>query len=436
MIDIGENQNILVVAASNCKFINKEDKICNEVLNYYKKLLPVETDNEIYMHTTQEMLQEFDYLGEEKAYKIVIENTNLLAEKCDKINPIVTGKYYPKIQNSKQIIKDETYKKVHEIYGEKLPENVESRLKLELDTITKNDYEIMYLIASELVKKSNEYGYLVGIRGGVGDSFVAYLLGITEFNPIEYNLPFEIFAGKDYDKEPDIDLNFAPKIREKLNNYLKEKFGKDKILYCGIVGTLAEKTVNDAINKYIEEFELSIDENEKQRIVNKLVGIKKRDGIHPGGIIILPEDKEITDFTPIEKNDYDGKIKTQIDYHSLDMNLYKFDILSSKTQTILQQLQETTGVNPCNIKLDDKETLELFLNEKNTTKGIPEFDTESAVNMLKKTKSQNFNDLVCIDAIQHGTGTWTYNAEHIINDKEAKVDELVSNREDLMNYLE
>ena len=434
IIDIGNKQNILVVAASNCKFINKEDKICNEVLNYHKNVTPVETDNRRYMHTTEDMLQEFDYLGKETAYKIIVKNTNLLADKCDKINTIIEGKYYPKIENSKQIIKEETYKKAHEIYGEKLPENVENRLELELENIIKNNFEVIYLVASEAVKKSNEEGYLVNTRGCVGDSFVAFLLGITEYNPIEYNLPFEIFAGKDFDREPDIDLNFAPEIRDEIIKYIKEKFGENKIIYCGTVGTLTKSTVCNAISKYLKDFELTIDDNEKTKIINKLVEIKRCDGIHPGGIIILPEDKDITDFSPVLKNAYDGKIKTQIDYHSLDMNLYKFDILENKTQTVIHQLEKITGIDPINIKLDDKETLELFIKE-NGTKGIPEFSSEFSINMLKTVKPTNFNDLVCMIGLAHGSGTWNYNANSLIKNGEAKIDEVISTREDLINYL-
>ena len=435
IIEIGNKQNILVVAASNCKFIDKEDKICNEILNHYKNVAPVETDNRRHMHTTEEMLQEFDYLGKETAYKIIVENTNLLADKCDKINTIIKGKHYPKIENSKRIIKEKTYKRAHEIYGEKLPENVENRLELELDTIIKNDFEIMYLLASEAVKKSNEEGYLVSTRGCVGDSFVAYLLGITEYNPIEYNLPFEVFAGKDYDREPDIDLNFAPEIRDEIINYIKGKFGDNKIICCGTVGTLAEKTVGNAIDKYLEDLELTIDDNEKEKIINKLVGIKRNNGIHPGGIIIIPEDNDITDFAPVEKDKYDGKIKTQIDYHSLDMNLYKFDIIQDKILTALHQLKEITGIDPKNIKLDDKETLELFSNAQNGIKWISLFSTETATKILKTIKPKNFNDLVCIDGLLHGTDVWSYNEEDVIKNGTAKVNDLVSNREDLMNYL-
>lgn len=441
ILEVGTELNIIVIGTSNCKFINKEDKICNEVLNYYKKINPVETGNERYMHTTEELLSEFNYLGEEKAYEIVVSNTNLLAEHCDKINTIVTGCYYPNIENSKEIIKEETYNKAYEIYGETLPEEVEKRIELELKSILENNYESIYILASESVKKSNEQGYLVGERGSVGNSFVAFLLGITDYNPIEYNLPFEFFAGKEFDKEPDIVLNFSGEIRDKIQEFIKEKFGKDKVIYCGTIGKFADKTVREIVDKYSNDLEVTIEETEKNKIINKIVGIKRRTGIHPGGLFILPKEKEITEISPIEIDKFDGKIKTHFDYHSIWLNgynLYKFDILAHDTPTILNKLQEITGVNPKTIKLDDKETLSLFLNTEDktkSTKGIPEFGTKFMIDMLKKVKPRNFNDLVCINGLSHGTGTWTGNAERLIEQKNAKIDEVISNRADLMNYL-
>ena len=434
ILGIGNELNIIVIATSNCKFINKEDKICNKVLNYYKGINPVKTDNERYMHTTEELLNEFNYLGKEKAYEVVVENTNLLANHCSKINTIVTEHYYPFIENSKEIIKEETYNKAHEIYGASLPKEVEKRLELELNSILENNFESIYIIASQAVKKSKEEGYLVGARGSIGNSFVAYLLGITDYNPIEYNLQFEIFAGKDFDREPDIDLNFSQEIRDKIDEFIKQKYGKDKVIYGGTISTFTDRAVSEMIDKYSEDFNVTI--KEKDKIINKIVGVKKCTGIHPGGLLFLPKEKEITEFSPVEKNNSDGKIKTHFDYHSL-YNLYKFDVLRHDMPTILHKLQEITGVNPKTINLEDEETLSLFLNKDdiNTTKGIPEFGTKYVINMLKTIKPRNFNDLVSIDGLSHGTDTWIYNADTLLREKTATIDEVISNRDDIMNYL-
>ena len=446
LIELGEKNNVLVVASSNSLFVNKEDSICNEILNHSKGILDCEYDNERYLHTTEEMLEKFNYLDNEKVEKIVIDNTNNLADMCEEINPISrieSEERYPEIENSKEIIKDECYKNVHNIYGKELPKEVKERLELELNSIIENGFETIYLIANDCVKKSNELGYPVGARGCVGNSFVAFLLGITDYNPIDYDLPFEIFSGKNYDKEPDIALNFSREICEEIHEYIKGKYGRDNVIYCGTVGTIAEKTAAQMVENYSDDLEFSIDEKRKKEIIEKIVGIKRTTGVHPGGIFIIPKNKDINEFTPIYHYKFNNKslIKTHMDYHLIRKNgLYIFDVLSNDTQTILHRLKLLTNVDYKEIDLNDKETLAIFLNAGNekyeiSTKGIPEFKTKFMIDMLKLAKPKSFFDLICLNGLAHGTDTWCYNAEYLIKSINIPIQNLISNRDDIMNYL-
>ena len=441
IIELGNKNNILVVATSNPLFINKEDSICNEILRYSQNLEDIKYDNRRFLHTTEEMLDEFKYIKDKNmVYNIVIENTNKLADICDNIKIEPPRAEYPKITNSKEFIKEKCYKKANELYGEKLPSNIKERLDIELNSILENNFEFMYLLASEMVEKSEELGYLVGNRGSVGNSFVAYLLGITEYNPVEYNLPFEMFAGIKLDKEPCIDLCFSDEVRDKIQDYIEKKFGKDKVIVCGTVSKISIITAYKMVKKYVEDFEIDIDDKKIEELANKLCEIKRGTKKHPGAVFILPEDKKITDFCPIEM-DKSNKIKTHIDYHefSSDNTLYKISILENNELTILNKLQKATKINPKEIDLTDKETLELFLHagdkKYNSTKGIVGFDTAFMINMLKQVKPQNFNDLVCMSCLSHGTNVWIDNAEKLIKNNNIKVDEVISNRGDIMNYL-
>ena len=347
----------ILIGTAECNFINKEDYECNEILNFYKNYNDIKGGNNNYFQTTDELINNFNYI--ENAKEIVINNTNKIADMIDNIEIKKENKFYPKVENSKQIIREKCYDKAYELYDKNLPINVKERLELELNSIIKNNYQNIYLISSEIVKKSNELGYEVGNRGGVGNSFVAYLLGIVNYNPIEYNLPFEIFAGKNYDKEPDIDLNVAKEVREKIISHLQKKYGKDKIIVA--------------------------------------------------------------------------------DYHRLD-NLYKFDILEHDTPTMLHELEKETKTKSSNIDLKDKEVLKMFLHANDLSypisiNGIPDFETNFVKNMIEITKPQNINDLACVSALSHGSGTWIYNASDLISDEDKKVDEVISNRADIYNCL-
>lgn len=446
LIEFGEKNNVLVVASSNPLFVDKEDCICNEILNHSKGILDCEYNNERYLHTTEEMLEKFNYIDKEKAQKIVVDNTNILADMCEEIKTISRIKFderYPLVENSKEIIKDECCKNVHKIYGKEIPIDVEERLELELNSIIENGFETLYLIASDCVKKSNELGYPVGARGSVGNSFVAFLLGITDYNPIDYNLPFEIFAGKFLNKEPDIDLNFSKEIKPKILEYIAEKYCGNNIVYCGTVGTIGEKAATQMVENYLDDLEYLIDEKRKKEIIEKMMGIKRTTGVHPGGFFIIQKNKDVNQYTPNEPYKFKGKslIKSHIDYHSIYENgLYKFDVLSNDTQTILQRLKNLTKVDYKEIDLNDKDTLEIFLNAGNekyeiSTRGIPEFSTKFIIDMLKLAKPKNFNDLICLNALAHGTDTWSYNAEYLIKSINIPIQKLISNRDDIMNYL-
>ena len=429
--------NKMLIGTSECNFIHKNDYKCNEVLNFYKKNTNIEYGNNKYFQTTDELLNCFDYIEEPK--EIVINNPIKIAEQIKKIELISQKIEYPKIDLADRIIEKKCCDKAKEIYGEQLSKEVKDRLELELQSIRKNNFDSIYLISSELVKYSNELGYKVGSRGSVGNSFVAYLLGITEINPLEYKLPFEMFAGINYDREPDIDLNFSGKIQQKIFIYLQKKYGKDRIIWGGTVGSLADKTIEKAYDEYANTFEIK-DTFDKDTIISKLIGVKRYTGEHPGGIFIIPDNLEITDICPIEIGEK-NHIKTHYDYHSLwSEGLYKFDLLGHDDPTMIYELEKETNTNSNDIKFDDKETFKMFLhaNDKSypiSTTGIPEFGTTFVKKMIEISKPRNFNDLVCISALSHGTGTWTYNASSLIEKEHKKVDEVISNRADLFNYL-
>ena len=429
--------NKLLIGTSECNFINKEDYKCNEVLNFYKKSTNIECGNNKYFQTTDELLNSFDYI--EASKEIVINNPTKIAEQVEKIDLIPQKLDYPIINFADRIIIKKCYDKAQEIYGEQLSKDIKDRLELELQSIRNNKFDSIYLISSELVKYSNKFGYKVGSRGSVGNSFVAYLLGITNINPIEYNLPFELFAGKDYDKEPDIDLNFSGKIQSKIFEYLQQKFGKERIIWGGTVGSLTEITMGNCYDEYAKSNDIK-DISDKDEIGYKLLGIKTCTREHPGGVFILPENMEITDIYSTEIGE-NGYVKTHNDYHSIwDSGLYMFHILGHDFPTIIHELEKETNTNSNDIKIDDKETLKMLshANDKSypiSINGIPEFSTTFVKKMIEISKPCNFNDLVCISALSHGTGTWLYNAESLIAEKHIRIDEVISNRGDMYNYL-
>lgn len=491
IIALGEKQNKLVVAASDVHFMDPEDEIYRRILEAGQGFKDADNQAPLYLRTTEEMLEEFAYLGWEKAYEVVVTNTNKVADMCEQISPISPQKATPHIDGCEQTIRDITYDKAHELYGNPLPELVEKRLEKELDSIIKNGFSVMYIIAQKLVWKSNEDGYLVGSRGSVGSSVVAYMTGITEVNalPPHYrcpkckfsdftdygiklgfdlpdktcpecgeqlakdgiDIPFETFLGFNGDKEPDIDLNFSGEYQANAHRYTEVIFGKGTTFKAGTIGTIAEKTAFGYVKKYYDEKEIKVNKAEILRISKGCTGIKRTSGQHPGGIIVVPKGREIFEFCPVQHpaDDPDSDIiTTHFDYHSIDQNLLKLDILGHDDPTVIRMLQDITGVDPQKIPLDDKATMSIFsstqalgvtpeqINSKVGSFGIPEFGTKFVRGMLLDTMPKTFMDLICISGLSHGTDVWLGNAKDLIDQGiVTSISEAVCTRDDIMVYL-
>lgn len=496
IISIGEKLGKPVVATGDMHFLNPEDEIYRRILYSAQGFKDADLPAPLYFRTTEEMLKEFSYLSEEKAFEVVVKNSNLIADMIDDIEPIRKDWCPPVIDHSDGYLYLECKERACEMYGKNLPRIVEERLTRELDSIIGNGFSVHYRAAMELVRKSMEEGYLVGLRGSVGASFVAYTAGITEVNPLPphylcpeckysdfdseevkkyrgyagydmpdkecpicgallnkegFDLPFEVFQGLDGSKEPDIDLNFSGEIQTTIHKFAEEIFGEGNCFKGGTIITIGQKTAFGYTQDYFKNRGIKKHGAAIERISEGLTGIKRISGQHPGGIIILPKGKDINTFTPIQ---YPGNkqvgsfFATHFDYHSIDHNLLKIDLLGHDDPTMLKLLQDYSGFNHKEVPFDDPKIMALFKNTdilgisseqiggtKLGTLGVPEFGSDSVMDMIVVSQPESFSDLVRLSGLNHGTDTWSENAKELIESKTATLSTCICCREDIMTYL-
>ena len=493
VVRLGEELGKLVVATGDVHFLNPEDEIFRHILLATKGFDDADKPNPLYFRTTDDMLREFAYLGEEKAREVVVTNPNLIADMCEKLRPVPHNLFAPKIENSVEDLKNLVYSKFHRLYGENPPELMVKRVETELNDIINCHYDVIYISAQRLVQNSLEHGYLVGSRGSVGSSIVAYMSGITEVNSFPphyrcpnpdckystfdvpkgfecgadlpdavcpkcgsnfekdgFNIPFETFLGFGGDKVPDIDLNFSGEYQAKAHAYCTEMFGKSHVFRAGTIGTVAEKTAFGYVKKYLEERGKIASNAEKARLAAGCVGVRRTTGQHPGGLVVIPQENEIWDFCPVQHPADDpnsDQITTHFEYHSMEENLLKLDMLGHDDPTMIKMMEDMTGVDAKTIPLDDKKTMSIFTSSKvlgyendpvlgpTGAVAVPEFNTRFTRGVLLDTKPEKFDFLVRISGYTHGTDVWLGNAKELIISGTARVDQTIGCRDDIMIYL-
>ena len=495
IVRLGEELGKPVCATGDVHFLDPEDEIYRHILLASKGFEDADEDLPIYFKTTDEMLKEFSYLGKEKAHEVVVKNTNLIASWCDPIEPLPQGLFAPKLEDSDGELKRLVWGKAHELYGENPPQIVVDRIEAELGDIIRCKYDVIYMSAQKLVQNSLEHGYLVGSRGSVGSSLVAFMSGITEVNSLPahyrcpnckhtdfdyaqdpdhpfgcgadmpdavcpvcgtkyvkdgFNIPFETFLGFGGDKVPDIDLNFSGEYQASAHKYTFELFGQTHVFRAGTIGTVAEKTAFGYVKKYLEEKGKVASKAEENRLAIGCTGVKRTTGQHPGGMVVIPQDKEIYDFCPVQHPADDPNsdiITTHFEYHSMESNLLKLDMLGHDDPTMIRMLEDLTGVNAREIPLDDPDTMSLFSSSKalgyendkilGPTGGtaIPEFGTSFVRGMLEETQPNQFDILVRLSGFSHGTDVWLGNARDLIIQQGIPVGQAIGCRDDIMLFL-
>jgi len=493
ILELGRKLNKPVIAASDVHFLDAEDEQYRKILQAAKKFSDADRSCPIFFRNTEEMLAEFAYLGEETAKEVVITNTRAIADQVEEIELLPKELFPPKIEHSAEDLRDLVYSKMHRIYGENPPAIVKDRVDVELNTILDHNYDVIYMSAQKLVQNSLENGYLVGSRGSVGSSIVAYMSGITEVNSLPphyvcpkcchsefitdgsygcgadmppkdcpecgtrmrqdgFDIPFETFLGfPGNEKTPDIDLNFSGEYQAKAHKYTEVLFGSDHVFRAGTIGTLAEKTAYGYVKKYLEERGITATKAEENRLALGLVGIKRTTGQHPGGLVVIPQDKDVTDFCPVQHPADDPNsdiITTHFEYHCMEANLLKLDELGHDDPTMIRMMEDMTGVDAKQILLSDPDTMAIFTSPavlglpeddpiigQTGSIGIPEFGTGFTKQMLVETKPKQFDTLVRLSGFSHGTDVWAGNIRDLIVDGIATVNETIGCRDDIMIYL-
>ncbi len=493
ILDLGRRLNKPVIAASDVHFLDAEDEQYRKILQAAKKFSDADRDCPIFFRTTDEMLKEFEYLGKDVAYEVVVTNTRAIADQVEEIELLPKDLFPPKIENSARDLRDLVYGKMHRIYGENPPAIVQERVDTELNTILDHNYDVIYMSAQKLVQNSLEHGYLVGSRGSVGSSIVAYMSGITEVNSLPphyvcpkcchsefitdgsygcgadmpekdcpecgtrmnregFDIPFETFLGfPGNEKTPDIDLNFSGEYQAKAHKYTEVLFGSDHVFRAGTIGTLAEKTAYGYVKKYLEERGISATKAEENRLAQGLVGIKRTTGQHPGGLVVIPQDMDVTDFCPVQHPADDPNsdiITTHFEYHCMEANLLKLDELGHDDPTMIRMMEDMTGMDAKTISLSDPETMSIFTSPaalglpdddpiigKTGSIGVPEFGTPFTRQMLVDTQPHQFDTLVRLSGFSHGTDVWAGNIHDLIVNGIADVNQTIGCRDDIMIYL-
>ena len=493
IVELGRILGKPVCATGDVHFLNPEDEIYRHILLSTKGFEDCDAPNPLYFRTTDEMLREFAYLGEETAYDVVVKWPNYIADLCETLRPVPHNLFAPSIENSVEDLKSLVYGKLHRLYGENPPELMLKRIETELNDIISCHYDVIYMSAQKLVQNSLENGYLVGSRGSVGSSIVAFMSGITEVNSFPphyrcpnpackfttfdvpegygcgadlpdavcpkcgaafekdgFNIPFETFLGFGGDKVPDIDLNFSGEYQARAHAYCIEMFGKSHVFRAGTIGTIADKTAYGYVKKYLSERSMSVSKAEESRLSAGCVGVRRSTGQHPGGLVVIPQENEIWDFCPVQwaaEDPKSGIITTHFEYHAMEENLLKLDMLGHDDPTMIRMMEDLTGVDAKTIPLDDKDTMSIFTSSRvlgyendpilgpTGAVAVPEFNTRFTRGVLLDTMPTKFDFLVRICGYTHGTDVWLGNAKDLIVSKTATVDQTIGARDDIMIYL-